>query len=76
MAIFILPSEDDCGSAPEENLAQNSAGLKSLQTRMAQVSGGESRCSDLEDVIAWPHIGLRGNPKKDSRIGHFSHSTL
>ena len=33
MTIFILPSEDDCGSAPEENLEQNSAGLKSLQTR-------------------------------------------
>ena len=33
MTIFILPSEDDCGSAPEENLAQNSTGLKSLQTR-------------------------------------------
>ena len=29
---FILPSEEDCALAPEENLGPNSAGLKSSQT--------------------------------------------
>ena len=33
MLNFILPSEDDCALAPEENLEPNSAGLKSSQTR-------------------------------------------
>ena len=29
---FILPSEEDCALAPEENLGPNSAGLKSSRT--------------------------------------------
>ena len=57
MLNFILPSEDDCALAPEENLEPNSAGLKSSQTRgVWHKSLEESHSAQIKEKSMLGHL--------------------
>ena len=73
MLFFILPSQDDCALAPEENLDQNYAGLKSSRTRgVWRKSLEESHAAQIKERAFLGHI----LGSEETRIGYFWHSRV